>query len=225
MAGPTRNLTIAIIIVAAVVAFVPGLLALSNCLGLSGSHSDWFVQVEADPLVQFTDRIVVARYAEKTRYAPKSPASPAESSVTFVDVYRGFEVVESLKGDFEAGDTAYVKWFDGHFRRNENGDPQFIGHSEVPLTPGETYVLFLNRNRGRRPPDLDITMGIWRPSNGLVAARIDANGRLSFQTTRHHRAALKDMSLKPVPGSGAPFELTIDDIRTQVSAEDPAVNQ
>ena len=47
---------------------------------------------------------------------------------------------------------------------------------------------------------------------------MDSRGRLSFQTTGHYRAALKDLGFKPVPGSGAPFELTTDGVRELLAA-------
>ena len=117
-----------------------------------------------------------------------------------MDVYRGFEVVESRKGDFAVGDTAYVRWSDGFCWRNADGDPEFVGHSEAPLAPSESCVLFLNHSLGGRLPDLDAGVLVWRTAEGLVAARADSNGRLSFQTNRSYQNALGDMGLKPVPG-------------------------
>ena len=46
---------------------------------------------------------------------------------------------------------------------------------------------------------------------------MDEQGRLSFQTDQFYRNALRDMDLKPVPGSGAPFELTTHDVQRLVA--------
>ena len=215
LARPPRNRLIAALIVVAVAASAAGLCWASEPLGLRGGHKDWFVQVDATTLVQFTDQIVVARYLDETIYETPHPGSPS----TFVDVYRGFVVVESLKGDFEAGDIAYVIWSEGYYRRNGNGDLEFVERPAVELTPGEAYVLFLNPSPGGRPAGLDASIRVWRTAEGLVAARIDPNGRLSFKTNAFYRAALADMGLKPVRDSGAPFELTLSGIRELVSTE------
>ncbi len=222
MRGPTRNLTISILVVAALVAFVPTILALSNCLGLRGEIRDWFVPVDAESLVRFSDRIVVVRFLGETLHGtPNSTRTHAEARVAFVDVYRGFEVVQSLKGGFEPGDTAYVRWSDGYYRRGADGKPEFIERPGIALMPGEPRVLFLTRYHGPRPPDLAPEVRVWIARRGVGVARMDSDGRLTFETSANYRAALKDMGLKPLPDSGAPFELTLDDIRTMVASAPP----
>ena len=215
----TRNKLIALFIVAAMVVIVAGLCVGSEWTGLRGSVSDWFVSVEAASLVQFSERIVIARYVDETVHEiPNSPTAYPKSPTSFVDVYRRFEVVESLKGGFTAGDTAHVAWKVGYARGKEKEDPQFIRRDVIPLSHGETYVLILNRHFGRRPDNWDVKVRVWATPDGLDVARMDAQGRLSFQTTQFYRNALEYMDLKPVPGSGAPFELTTSDIRALVSA-------
>lgn len=224
MSGPTRNLTIGIVIVAALVAFVPTMLALSNCLGLRGVHKDWFVAVDAGSLVHFSDHIVIARYLDETFFkTPNVPHSHPDSPASLIDVYRRFEVVEALKGDFGAGDTALVGWAAGYYERNEDEEGQFVPRESGSFSPGETYVLFLTRFHGRRPPDLELGTRVWQPRSGLGVAHVDAQGRLSFETDARYQAALKDMDLEPVDGSGAPFELTLAGVREMVATgPDPA---
>ncbi len=219
MTGPTRNATLAIVIVAALVALAPTLLALTNCMGLRGSHKDWFVAVDAGSLVQFSDHIVIARYLDEAFYkTPNSPDSHPNSTASFIEVYRRFEVAEVLKGDFRNGDTVMVGWKAGYYRRNQDEEGKFVPREVGPFSPGQTYVLFLTPFLGRRPPDLDSGVRVWTPRTGVGIARADSQGRLVFETNAYYRAALKDMGLKPVEGSGAPFELTIDNIRELVSA-------
>ena len=85
-----------------------GILVNPGLFGLAVTHKDWFVHVAADTLVEYSEHIVVARYQDEAlREIPNSSSYP-DSPTSFTDVYRRFEVVESLKGDFEPGDTVYV---------------------------------------------------------------------------------------------------------------------
>ena len=70
---------------------------------------------------------------------------------------------------------------------------------------------------------MDVKIRAWRTAGGLEVAQTDSEGRLTFQTTQHYQAALKDMGLKPVQDSGAPFELTVTETRTLVAS--PASDQ
>ena len=47
---------------------------------------------------------------------------------------------------------------------------------------------------------------------------MDDRGRLSFQTDQYYRNALDDLGFEPVPGSGAPFELTTAGVRELVAS-------
>ena len=219
MTRPTRNATLAIVIVAALVAFVPTMLALSNCLGLRGVHKDWFVYVDAASLVRHSESIVVARLMDETTFeTSNSRYSHPDSPASFVDLHRRFEVIESLKGDHAPGDTVHVVWIVGHYPKSEGAAPELVSRPLLPFSLGETYVLFLDRNLGRRPPTLEPGIIDWKTPDGLGLARPDSDGRLSFETNAFYRAALKDMGLKPVDGSGAPFELTVEGIRQLVAS-------
>lgn len=222
MRRPTRNLTIAIVMVAALVAFVPTILALSNCLGLSGTHKDWFVPVDAAALVQFSDHIVIVRYLDETFYkTPNSPHAHSDSPTSFIDVYRRFEVAQSLKGDFGPGDTVLVGWSRGYYERNEDEEGRFVVREAGPFSPGEAYALFLTHYSGRPHPDLAPGARVWQTRTGVGVARVDSQGRLSFETDAYYRAALKDLGLEPVPDSGAPFELTVAGVRALAEAQPP----
>ena len=209
---------IALIIVCMMGAGVAGMCWALEPLGFRGIHKDWLVQTEAATLVQFSDHILIARFLDETTYeTPNSPYSHPNSPTSFVDLHRRFEVVESLKGDFGAGDIAHVGGHVGLYKRDAQGELQFRRQESNTFAADDTYVLFLNRRFARQPPDLDVGIGIWTTTEGLGVARVDSQGRLSFETNTYYRAALKDMDLKPVDGSGAPFELTIDGIRELVA--------
>ena len=187
--------------------------------GLGGVHKDWFVHVTPENLVEYSQHIVLARYADETVYEIPNPSLNYDVIHSHTDVYRRFEVVESLKGNFEPGDSIYVGWSAGYTEVDrETGRRQFIPWVVAPLAPGEIYGLFLNlrHSRSRHPDDPETR--IWETPDGLEVALVNERGRFSFQTDQFYRNALKDMDLKPVAGSGAPFELTTHDVRKLIAS-------
>ena len=230
-----NNKVKAFLVIAVAVVVVAGLFTVSRWWGLSGSVSDWFVIVEAETLVRSSEHIVIGRYVDETIYEVPNPSTAHVESPTFsVDVYRRFEVLETLKGSFAPGDVAHVAlkgsfapgdvahvaWNVGYYKKRQEDEGQiFIPEQKISLSPGEEYVLFLNRRHGRRPDSMDVKIRVWRTAEGLEVAQTDSEGRLTFQTTRYYQAALNDMGLKPIQGSGgAPFELTVAEIRTLVAS-------
>ena len=235
-----NNKVKAFLVIAVAVVVVAGLFTVSRWWGLSGSVSDWFVIVEAETLVRSSEHIVIGRYVDETIYEVPNPSTAHVESPTFsVDVYRRFEVLETLKGSFAPGDVAHVAlkgsfapgdvahvaWNVGYYKKRQEDEGQiFIPEQKISLSPGEEYVLFLNRRHGRRPDSMDVKIRVWRTAEGLEVAQTDSEGRLTFQTTRYYQAALNDMGLKPIQGSGgALFELTVAEIRTLVAS--PASDQ
>ena len=187
--------------------------------GLGGTHKDWIVHVTAENLVELSQQIVLARYVDEAVY--EIPAHSREYDVvqSHTDVLRRFEVVESFKGSFEPGDNIYVGWNTGHTKLDRDTErQQFIPRAVAPLSEGEIYGLFLELGYplSRHPDDPETR--IWETPDGLEVALVDDQGRFSFQTDQFYRNALKDMGLKPVPGSGAPFELTTDDVERLVTS-------
>ena len=206
--------------VLAVLAVIIGVLVSPGLFGLAGSHKDWFVHVAADTLVEYSEHIVVARYQDEAVHEIPNSSLYPNSPTSFTDVYRRFEVVESLKGDFDPGDTVYVGWDVGHTIVNEEtGKPEFRSREVPPISEDADYALFLNGRWSRsRHPD-DPATGVWQTPQGLDVALVDAQGRLSFQVNGYYRAALKDLGFNPVPGSDATFELTTSDVRELVASD------
>ena len=195
-------------------------------IGLGGTHKDWFVHVTPENLVEYSQHIVLARYADETVYEIPNPSLNYDVIHSHTDVYRRFEVVETLKGDFEAGNSIYVGWSAGYTEIDrETGRRQFIPRVVAPLAQGEIYGLFLNlrHSRSRHPDDPETR--IWETPNGLEVASVDDQGSFSFQTDQLYRNALKDMGLKPVAGSGAPFELTTHGVKRLVASGSGGANQ
>ena len=194
--------------------------------GLGGTHKDWLVHVTAETLVEHCEQIVLARYAEETVLETANSRSDPPSVKSFTDVYRRFQVVESFKGGYEPGDMIYVAWDAGYTTVNpETGGPRFNPRVVAPLPQGETYALFLIPRWSRPHHPDDPETRIWETPQGFDAALVDDQGRFSFQTNQYYRNALKDMGLKPVTGSGAPFELTTDDVKRLVASNFGDANQ
>ena len=212
--------------VLAVLAVVIGILVNPELFGRAGSTKDWFVHVAPDTLVEYSEHIVIARHQDEAVHEIPNSSLYPNTPTSFTDVYRRFEVVESLKGGFEPGDTIYVGWAVGHTIVNEEtGKPEFRSREVPPISEDADYALFLNSRWSRsRHPD-DRATSVWQTPPGLEVALVDARGRLSFQVNSYYRAALKDLGFKPVPGSGAPFELTTNDVRDLVASDYVSPNQ
>ena len=63
-----------------------------------------------DTPVEHSQHIVVADYGNEAVYEIPNSALDTPAIITFTDVHRQFEVIESLKGSFEPSDTVYVTW-------------------------------------------------------------------------------------------------------------------
>ena len=218
-----RVLTIIATVIAfcvlAALALVIAMVISPGAVGVGGTHKDWFVYVTPEALVEHSEQIVLGRYMDEAIYEIPNPSQDHDVVQSHTDVYRRFEVVESFKGNFKPGDTIYVGWSAGYTRAGrEVGSRQFIPRMVAPLDQGENYGLFLNlrHSRSRHPEDPDTR--IWATPQGLQVALVDDQGRFSFQTDQYYRNALKDMGLKPVAGSGSPFELTTRDVPRLVAS-------
>ena len=205
--------------VLAALALVIAMVISPGAVGVGGTHKDWFVYVTPEDLVEHSEHIVLGRYLDEAIYEIPNPSGDYVAIQSHTDVYRWFEVVESFQGSFEPGDTIYVGWSAGYTRAGADpGRRQFIPRVVAPLAQGEIYGLFLNLRHSRsRHPDEPETR-IWETPDGLEVALVDERGRFSFQTDQYYRNALRDMGLKPVTGSGAPFELTTHDVQRMVAS-------
>ena len=187
--------------------------------GLGGTHKDWFVHVTAEDLVEYSEQIILARYADEAVHETVNFRSDPAAVKSFTDVYRRFQVVESLKGRYQPGDMVYVAWDAGYTTVNpETGGPRFNPRVVAPLPQSESYALFLNPRWSRPRNPVDPKAEVWETPTGLGVALVGDEGRFSFQTDQFYRNALKDMGLKPVTGSGAPFELTTHEVRELVAS-------
>ena len=198
-------------------------LALSVCLGLlvgalllpsmnrpSHSLSLWNDYVRAAPLVEQSDRIVLAEYLDSTTHEI-SEVSPvdgvAHRSVT--EEYRRFRVSESLKGSAEAGEVVYAVWTAGYTEGiGADGSTEFFAYKTVTLETGQEYVLFMH--------SLPVAPGyptkygdvVWTIVGEPGVAVVSSEGRLSFKASERYKNGVDNAGHERPVGSAAPFELT-----------------
>ena len=198
-------------------------LALSVCLGLlvgalllpsmnrpSHSLSLWNDYVRAAPLVEQSDRIVLAEYLDSTTHEI-SEVSPvdgvAHRSVT--EEYRRFRVSESLKGSAEADEVVYAVWTAGYTEGIGPGEAtEFFAYETVTLETGQEYVLFMH--------SLPVAPGyptkygdvVWTIVGEPGVAVVSSEGRLSFKASERYKNEVDNAGHERPVGSAAPFELT-----------------
>ena len=198
-------------------------LALSVCLGLlvgalllpsmnrpSHSLSLWNDYVRAAPLVEQSDRIVLAEYLDSTTHEI-SEVSPvdgvAHRSVT--EEYRRFRVSESLKGSAEADEVVYAVWTAGYTEGIGPGEAtEFFAYETVTLETGQEYVLFMH--------SLPVAPGyptkygdvVWTIVGEPGVAVVSSEGRLSFKASERYKNGVDNAGHERPVGSAAPFELT-----------------
>ena len=198
-------------------------LALSVCLGLlvgalllpsmnRTSHSLilWNDYVRAAPLVEQSDRIVLAEYLDSTTHEiPEvSPVDGvAHRSVT--EEYRRFRVSDSLKGSAEADEVVYAVWTAGYTEGiGSDETTEFFAYETVALETGQEYVLFMH--------SLPVAPGyptkygdvVWTIVGEPGVAVVGSEGRLSFKASERYKNGVDNAGHERPVGSAAPFELT-----------------
>ena len=198
-------------------------LALSVCLGLlvgalllpsmnrpSHSLSLWNDYVRAAPLVEQSDRIVLAEYLDSTTYEiPEVSPVDGVTHRSVTEEYRRFRVSESLKGSAEADEVVYAVWTAGYTEGIGPGEAtEFFAYETVTLETGQEYVLFMH--------SLPVAPGyptkygdvVWWIVGEPGVAIVGSEGRLSFKASERYKNGVDDGGHERPVGSAAPFELT-----------------
>ena len=198
-------------------------LALSVCLGLlvgalllpsmnrpSHSLSLWNDYVRAAPLVEQSDRIVLAEYLDSTTYEiPEVSPVDGVTHRSVTEEYRRFRVSESLKGSAEADEVVYAVWTAGYTEGIGPGEAtEFFAYETVTLETGQEYVLFMH--------SLPVAPGyptkygdvVWSIVGEPGVAIVGSEGRLSFKASERYKNGVDDGGHERPVGSAAPFELT-----------------
>jgi hypothetical protein len=163
---------------------------------------DYFDFLTAPDLVRAADLIVVAEFLieREERVDLISPVTGASAGFRD-DVLRSYRIKETVKGEEESG-LEIVVWGTRHVEHNDIALPQ------VELNPaeaGKTYVLFLKENVRNGEP-------IWAPTGEPRQAEL-VDDDLRFQTTAGYRNRLSERDQPIPPGQGAPFTLTLPELR------------
>ena len=214
-----ENKVIALLGTTVVLGILVGLVVVPRMMWGGGSVGSWLIHVEAQTLVEASNRIVIATYVDdRTENISKGTNADGEDKGSITERFRRFTVAEWLKGDAAPNDTLYVV-------ATESSTVRFADvksrqqHNDVPgLETDVKYVLFLERvaRPDNRYPNDDGDV-LWTSPGEPDIARIDRNGRLTFLATERYRGILGEGGLEPVSGSAAPFELTKADIQRMVA--------
>ena len=216
--GIVKNKVIALLVVSLVLGILVGLVVAPGMTWGGGSVASWLIHVEAQTLVDGSDRIVIATYVDdRTENISKGTNADGEDKGSITERFRRFTVVESLKGDAAPDDTLYVVATEGSTVRFADGKSTQQDNYVVGLETDVNYVLFLESVA--RPDSYPNDYGdvLWTSPGEPDIARIDRNGRLTFLGTERYQDILGEGGLEPVSGSAAPFELTKADIQRVVS--------
>ena len=201
---------IAFLGVALAIGILAGIVIVPRMMSSGGATvASWLIHVEAETLVEASDRILVAKFVDdrnETLDQGTAPDGIHKGSIT--ERYRRFTVVEVLKGEGSVGDEVYLATTDRSVHSFGGGVSSDTEYDVVELTNGTEYVLFL---RGvSRPEGHPAKYGekLWISPGEPCLAQMDERGRLTFLATDIYVDLLSQGDLEPVPGSAAPFELT-----------------
>ena len=180
----------------------------------SGSARDY---VEADTLVQKSDRIIVAKFLEEKSHVVDRTAYDGTVLGDITLVVQKFRNIEALKGDTTTDDMTFVvseaadslDWGDGDKTTNE--------FERVPLSGSEDYVLFLkqipakNEYEGKYKDEYE--GGFWAyVGEPAIAVMQPGTGNFQFKVTDRYKNEWDVLS------SNAPFELSKQDVSRLVSS-------
>lgn len=218
-----KNKIIALVAVAGVVGILAGLVVVPQMMWGGGSSASWLIHIEAETLVEGSDRIVIATYVDgRTESISKGDDAEGNSKGSITERFRRFTVVEVLKGEGASGDTLHVVSTEGNRLRFADGKSSENEYDVVDLKSGNEYVLFVE---GRsRPAGYPSGYGdvLWTSPGEPNLAEVDADGRLTFLATDVYLDLVAEGGLTPVSGSAAPFELTKEQIKRLVAGSSPS---
>ncbi len=180
----------------------------------SGSARDY---IDADTLVQKSDRIIVAKFLEEKSHVIDRTAYDGTVLGDITLVVQKFRNIEALKGDATTDDMTFVvseaadslDWGDG-----EKTDNEF---ERVPLSESDDYVLFLkqipaeNEYEGKYKDEYE--GGFWAyVGEPAIAVMQPGTGNFQFKVTDRYK------SERDVLSSNAPFELSKQDVSRLASS-------
>ena len=199
--------------VVVIVGLVLGTFLLQRFSPFTQSSGEYMSHGDTESPVNSSDWIVLAKYlGGDTHVIDMKNTYDGTVLGDITLLVRRFENIGSLKGNAEAGDMTYVavEMADSLFGWKMTNNIEY-----VRLSVGEDYVLFL-----REVPSLPEFEGqygavVWAHEPEPSIAQIQSGtGKLQFKTTKRYRSGTDVLST-----SGAPFELSNEEIVALVSAE------
>jgi len=179
----------------------------------SGSTNHLMHYFDVESRLNSSDAVVKVEYIDEEEYS-RPIILPVTNEVVGQNygVFREYKILESFMGDFEAGETIYVassyELLVSRPQVDANDKPRVV----FPIT-GETYVLFLYSSLTREtdPPKIGDTR--WsRRGQPTIAQLIE--DKLWFMADSTYVDAVEARNEQPgVPGSAAPFTMTLEELR------------
>ena len=190
----------------------PRLISLTSS---GSSEGEWPDYSTAERLMDDSDQIVIAKYLDDTEHViPVISSLDGEQHGSVTNIYRRFEIVQSLKGDAARGETRYVVVTAGNTTEMGDGRLDSVSYEVVPLSQGVEYVLFLISYPRR--PEYPAQYGDWTITGEPAFAQVDSRGNLSFRASDRYRKA---HGVSGRSESASPFELTKQEIEAFVSSK------
>ena len=162
-----KNKVIALLGTTVVLGILVGLVVVPRMMRGGGSVGSWLIHVEAQTLVEASNRIVIATYVDdRTENISKGTNADGEDKGSITERFRRFTVAESLKGDAAPNDTLYVVATESSTVRFADGKSRQQDNDVLGLETDVKYVLFLESvaRPERYPNDYgDVLMDLcWR---------------------------------------------------------------
>lgn len=179
----------------------------------SVTHFDYAHYFSAEANLEKSESVVLAEYTSEVDFARPIISPVTNEAVGYVDgVFRKYKILESFMGNGVVGESIYVA--SGHeVGLDRPQGPVTIESDSVSPKRGDSYVLFLvsRDTRETDPPMVGDTHWV-HPGEPGIAQLVD--GKLRFLATEPYWDAVESLGMLPaVPGSAAPFTMTLDELR------------
>ena len=183
-----------------------------------GTYLDY---LDGEDLVRSSQRIVVAKYHGGKSHEVDMKNAYDDTVIGRIELtVHEFEDIEMLKGSVVPGGMTYVSTKSSDSYKLPGGDKKTFDRETVPLSVGDSYVLFLREAPDR--PEYEGQYGdvVWAYAGEPgIAVMQPGTGNMQFKVTKRYRDEYRRSILS---GSNAPFELSKQDILRLVEAKDGA---
>ena len=180
----------------------------------SGSAAEWLDYFTAEDLMKNSDRIVIAQHLDDTPHVIPVISSTGEQIGSITEIYRRFEVVESLLGDAQEGETTHIVMTASNTRRWGNGKVLSESYDVMSLSQDLNYILFLVKLPRQSQYPTQYGDIVWTITGEPGIAQLDADGSLKFKSSERY----KEENGTSSSDSAAPFSLTKEQLKAFVES-------